>query len=131
MNATNAIQPVNPALARVGGPAATAHALEQRAAARSGGREAREHVGEFVANIFYATLMRQMEQSSLKSEYYHGGRGENVFRGQLHLELAKRIGRSVNDPVGNRLYESIQRHQLRGSRDGAEDGATPSARGTV
>lgn len=71
--------------------------------------ELREHVGEFVANIFYGTLFRQMQQSNLKGKYLHGGRGEEVFRGQLAMELTRRMGRAPNDPIAQRMYESFAR----------------------
>lgn len=71
----------------------------------------RRRVGEFVGSVFYGTLLRQMQQSSLKGEYMHGGRGEEVFQGQLGLEIAQRLGRAANDPIANRLYQSMQ-HRL-------------------
>lgn len=69
----------------------------------------RERVGEFVGNVFYGTLLRQSQESNLKGPFGHGGRGEEVFRGQLNMELAKRLGTSKNDPIAERLYESIRR----------------------
>lgn len=69
----------------------------------------RQAVGEFVGNVFYGTLLRQIQESKLKGEYMHGGRGEEVFRGQLNQELAQRMGRAKNDPIATKLYESIQR----------------------
>lgn len=69
----------------------------------------RRAVGEFVGNAFYGTLIRQMQASSFKTKYLHGGRGEDVFQGQLGMELAQRMGRSLNNPVADRLFESIER----------------------
>lgn len=69
----------------------------------------RERVGEFVGNVFYGTLMKQMRSSTLKGKYFHGGRGEEVFNGQLNMELAKRMGQNVADPVAKQMYESIKR----------------------
>lgn len=70
----------------------------------------RRTVGEFVGGVFYGTILRQMQSSKLKGEYMHGGRGEEVFQGQLGIELAKRMGGSLGDPVSNRMYESFKRH---------------------
>jgi hypothetical protein len=69
----------------------------------------RERVGEFVGGVFYGMLLRQMEASKFKGEYMHGGRGEEVFRGQLNQELARRLGSAKNDPIANALYGSIKR----------------------
>ena len=79
-------------------------------------KQIREHVGEFVGSVFYGTLMRQMEDSTLKGKYGHGGRGEEIFQGQLNMELAKRMGRSPNDPIATCMYESIMRHLGKGEQ---------------
>jgi Rod binding protein len=71
--------------------------------------ELREIVGEFVGNVFYGTLLRQMDQSTLKGKYMHGGRGEEIFQSQLHMEYAKRLGRAPGDPIADRIYESMTR----------------------
>jgi hypothetical protein len=68
----------------------------------------RRRVGEFVGNVFYGTLIRQMNASSLKGKYFHGGRGEEIFQGQLGMEIAKRLGRAPDDPVSENLYRSIR-----------------------
>ena len=75
-----------------------------------GDQDLRRRVGEFVGDIFYGTLIRQMHASKLKGDHFHGGRGEEVFQGQMGMELAKRMGRAANDPISNRLYESLRRH---------------------
>ncbi len=85
-------------------------ARARQAAAPSGGREnLRQVVGEFVGNIFYGTMLRQMQSSKFKTKYLNGGRGEEIFQGQLGMELAKRLGRSVSNPAANKLFESIER----------------------
>ncbi|MBN2560367.1 MAG: hypothetical protein JXQ75_05495 [Phycisphaerae bacterium] len=69
----------------------------------------RQRVGEFVGDVFYGTLIRQMQASKLKGEYFHGGRGEEVFQAQLGMELAQRMGRAIDDPIANRIYEAMSR----------------------
>lgn len=75
----------------------------------------RDRVGELVGQIFYGTLLREMQASKLKGPFGHGGRGEEVFQGQLNMELAMRIGRSGNNPITDRLYEDWF-GRLRGDR---------------
>lgn len=70
----------------------------------------RKRLGEFVGNVFYGTLIRQMNNSRLKGEYLHGGRGEEIFQGQLGMEFATRLGRAPNDPITNKLFEAMRRH---------------------
>ncbi|OWY70546.1 hypothetical protein B7486_13070 [cyanobacterium TDX16] len=73
------------------------------------GGDFRKQVGEFVGNIFYGTLIQQMQASSLKTKYFSGGRGEEVFQGQLGIELAQRLGRSANNPVADKLASAIEK----------------------
>jgi hypothetical protein len=70
----------------------------------------RARVGEFVGSIFYGTLLREAQKSSLKGKYLHGGRGEEVFKGQLNEELARKLGRAQNNPVTDRLAREIERY---------------------
>ena len=90
----------------------------------------RDRVGEVVGQIFYGTLLREMQASKLKGRFGHGGRGEEVFQGQLGMELAMRIGRSGNNAIADRLYEDWF-GRLRGDRSqqtekAPENGATGS-----
>ena len=48
-------------------------------------QQAREALGEFVANTFYGTLLKLMNESMLKGKYFHGGRGEQIFKGQWSM----------------------------------------------
>jgi hypothetical protein len=76
---------------------------------RKDGGDFRKQVGEFVGNIFYGTLIQQMQASSLKTKYFSGGRGEEAFQGQLGIELAQRLGRSANNPVADKLASAIEK----------------------
>ncbi len=92
----------------VGGTAAGASEAQGGKSA-SPDADLRGIVGEFVGNVFYGTLLRQMEQTTIKGKYMHGGRGEEVFQSQLHMEYAKRLGRAPGDPIADRIYESMTR----------------------
>jgi hypothetical protein len=91
--------------------------------------DARRAVGEIVGNVFYGTLLRQMHASNLKGAYFHGGRGEEAFQGQLVMELARRMGHAPNDPLANRIYHAIAR-RLSPAIDGPPEvsGETKEAR---
>lgn len=69
----------------------------------------RKAYGEVAGNVFYGTLMKQMNESKLKGKYFHGGRGEEAFRGQLALELGKRMGQSPTDPLVNRMFAAVEK----------------------
>ncbi len=67
----------------------------------------RERVGEFVGNIFYGTLLKELQNSTIRSELFHGGRGEEAFRSMLNMELARRMGQSPDDPIANHMYAAM------------------------
>lgn len=90
-------------------PAKLQDSVARAAGSESQGEVRRKDVGEFVGNIFYGTLLREMSDSKLKGKYFHGGRGEEVFRGQLNMELAKRMGQSAGDPIAEKMYEALNR----------------------
>lgn len=69
----------------------------------------RERVGEIVGQVFFGTLIKQMQASKLKTDYFRGGRGEEVFQGQLGMELAMRAGRAPGNALSERLYASFAR----------------------
>jgi hypothetical protein len=93
--------PTFPELAAAKAPKATLKTIEDP--------KLRAKVGEFVGNVFYGTLLKQMQDSKLKGKYFHGGHGEDVFKGQLNMELAKRMGQSKNDPIANQMYDAFVR----------------------
>ncbi len=74
----------------------------------SGRQTVRQRVGEVVGDVFYGALLRQVQNSRLKGAYFHGGRGEDVFQGQLNIELARKIGQAGNNPIADRLTKTIQ-----------------------
>lgn len=93
-------------------------AIDAAPAGKTASEIGRERVGELVGSIFYGQLLRQMNQSSLRSDLFHGGRGEEAFQGQLVQHLAERIGRSKNEPVASAIHRSMQR-RLGNATDGA------------
>lgn len=75
-------------------------------------KELRKRLGQFVGSAFYGTMFRQMEQSKLKTKYLSGGRGEEIFRGQLYSQFAERMGEAPNNALTNRLYKSVARRYV-------------------
>lgn len=70
-------------------------------------RELKSRINEFVGLVFYGQLLKAMQNSSLKGEIGHGGRGEEVFAGQLHLELAQRAGKASASPLTQAIYRQL------------------------
>ena len=59
-------------------------------AAGPGEGELRETFQQFVGEAFFGQLMKAMRSSVGKPAYFHGGRAEEVFQGQLDQLLAEK-----------------------------------------
>ena len=71
----------------------------------------KEAAGEVVGQIFFAPLLAQMRASNLKSEFGHGGRGEEVFGAQLDSLLANEIGKSKQSPIADVIWRRYREQQ--------------------
>jgi hypothetical protein len=81
----------------------------------------RRKVGEIVGSVFYAHLIAEMEKSTFKTPLMHGGRGEEVFNGQLRQELGRRIGVHHGEPLTERLLAALN-HRAKAAALTAEAG---------
>jgi hypothetical protein len=71
----------------------------------------RETSGRVVGSLFFGTLLKAMRESTLKGQFGHGGRGEEVFAGQLHQLLAERLGESLDRGPQEAMVRRLQRQQ--------------------
>jgi hypothetical protein len=71
----------------------------------------KETFNDFVGQTFYGQLLASMRKTVHKSEYFHGGRAEEVFQGQLDQTLAERMSDSTADSFSGPMFElfSMQR----------------------
>lgn len=53
--------------------------------------ELRTAFDSFVGEVFYGQLLKAMRETTGKPAYFHGGRGEEVFREQLDQTLAQEM----------------------------------------
>jgi Rod binding domain-containing protein len=91
----------------------------------------------WVAQTFFGTLLKQMENSPFKSDLFSGGRGGQAFRSLYHQQLAQRIAHGAGNKLVNaivRKIESRQASKVEGA--GAQDrpdndlrGRRPATRG--
>ena len=66
--------------------------------------ELREAFQEFVGKTFYGQLLKSMRSSVGKPAYFHGGRGEEVFRSQLDQLVVERISETSGGPLADSMY---------------------------
>jgi hypothetical protein len=69
----------------------------------------RQLVDEVVGTTFFEPMLKSAHNSVLKGKYGHGGRGEEIFQGQLDSEFARSVGRGVKTDLGEALYRKLTR----------------------
>jgi Rod binding domain-containing protein len=53
--------------------------------------ELRERFTQFVGEAFFGQMIKAMRSTVGKPAYFHGGRAEDVFQGQLDQQLAQHL----------------------------------------
>jgi len=60
---------------------------------------------EFVGKTFYGQLLKSMRKSVGKPAYFHGGRGEEIFRSQLDQIVVERMSEaSAAGPISEAMF---------------------------
>ena len=95
--------PFQPPAAAVKGPAS---ALTSKGAAKSEKpEELKNAFGDFVGNTFYGQLIASMRKTVDKPAYFHGGRGEEVFQGQLDQMLAEKLSDATQEQFAGPMFK--------------------------
>jgi len=68
----------------------------------------KETFSDFVGQTFYGQLLASMRKTVGKPAYFHGGRAEEVFQGQLDQMLAERMSDSTADRFSGPMFELFQ-----------------------
>ena len=102
MNITSSIQSANPgALSLLKDRADAPRLLESDKASP----ELREAFSSFVGQTFYSQLLASMRKTTEKPAYFHGGRAEEVFQGQLDQVLAEEMTERTADQFTGPMFD--------------------------
>jgi Rod binding domain-containing protein len=71
-------------------------------------QELRETFTQFVGETFFSQMLASMRNSLEKPAYFHGGRAEEVFQGQLDQVLSERIATASADRFAGPMFELFQ-----------------------
>lgn len=71
----------------------------------------REAFDQFVGETFYGQMLSSMRKTLGKPAYFHGGRAEEVFQGQLDQVLGEQLAKASADSFTGPMFElfSLQR----------------------
>ena len=94
-----------------------AHDLEPTARFEKSGSAQNQHdrltrqAQNWVAQTFFGTLLKQMENSPFKSELFSGGRGGEAFSSLYHQRLAEHMARGAGSKLVNTMVRKIEARQ--------------------
>ncbi|QDU94310.1 rod-binding protein [Lignipirellula cremea] len=74
--------------------------------------ELKDAFTQFVGETFFGQLISSMRETQSKPAYFHGGRAEEVFQGQLDQMMTKQMAENSADKFSEPMYElfQLQRH---------------------
>jgi hypothetical protein len=67
--------------------------------------ELREAFTSFVGETFYSQMMGSMRKTVEKPAYFHGGRTEEVFQGQLDQTMAEQMTKATADRFAGPMFD--------------------------
>jgi Rod binding domain-containing protein len=71
----------------------------------------RETFSQFVGETFYGQMIKSMRSTVGKPAYFHGGRAEEVFQGQLDQQMAQELTESTQwsfvEPMLHRQFPHL------------------------
>jgi hypothetical protein len=67
--------------------------------------ELREQFTRFVGEAFYGQMLKAMRATVGKPAYFHGGRAEEVFQGQLDQQMTERLTEATAAKFSEPLFE--------------------------
>ena len=67
--------------------------------------ELNDAFSDFVGQTFFGQLIASMRKTVQKPAYFHGGRAEEVFQGQLDQMLSERISDVSREQFAEPMYE--------------------------
>jgi Rod binding domain-containing protein len=66
--------------------------------------EVRRHFTQFVGEAFFGQMIKAMRSTVGKPAYFHGGRAEDVFQGQLDQKLAEHLTEASAERLAEPMF---------------------------
>ena len=71
----------------------------------------REAFDAFIGQTFYGQMLKAMRTSLGKPAYFHGGRGEEIFQGQLDQILTEEMSEAGAEQLTGPMFELFNLHR--------------------
>jgi flagellar protein FlgJ len=76
--------------------------------AKGDDKEVRQAFDSFVGEVFFGQMLSAMRESVGKPAYFHGGRAEEIFQGQLDQVLSEEMTAASADTFTGPMFELFQ-----------------------
>ncbi len=73
--------------------------------ATGGSDKLKEAFQDFVGQTFFAEMIKACRSSQQPSAYFHGGRAEEIFQGQLDQVLAEELSESSASKIADPMFD--------------------------
>ncbi len=67
--------------------------------------ELRKAFEDFVGQTFFAEMIKACRSGQEPSAYFHGGRAEEIFQGQLDQVLSEELSKSSADKIADPMFD--------------------------
>jgi hypothetical protein len=94
-------------------PRDVVHPFAGGAQNKAGTTELRERFTQFVGEAFFGQMIKAMRATTGKPAYFHGGRAEEVFQGQLDQKLAEHLTEASAERFAEPMFERQFPNQAR------------------
>src|SRR4051794_22280601 len=71
----------------------------------NGKEEVHDKFSQFVGETFYGQMLKSMRSTVGKPAYFNGGRGEQVFQGQLDQTMAQQMTKASASKLADPMFE--------------------------
>ena len=89
----------------VGSVNATDRAGLMPAAKPAGKDQVRTTFDSFVGEVFYGQMLKAMRDTVDKPAYFHGGRAEEIFQGQMDQILSEKLSETTAEQFTGPMFE--------------------------
>ncbi len=69
------------------------------------GTELKEAFSDFVGQTLFSEMIKAARETQQKPAYFHGGRAEEIFQGQLDQVLSEELSDSSAESIADPMYE--------------------------
>lgn len=70
--------------------------------------ELREAFQDFVGQTFFSEMLKALRSTEQPSAYFHGGRAEEIFQGQLDQVLTEKLSEASADRFADPMFQLFQ-----------------------